>query len=104
MRGWMLSPSFRVLWPKSSKQRAIREASGLSRGLQRLEVGLVVLVERHAVDVVVAQTEVQRHPVVHAPVVLDVQGVQVERDVDVRGAALERDVADGGASASRRSA
>ena len=50
-----------------------REPSGGARRLQHDEVRIQRLIDRHAVDVVVAQAEVERQPVGDAPVVLDVE-------------------------------
>ena len=58
--------------------RIVGEAAGAPGCLEHLEVRVGVLIDRHTVHVIPPDAEVQRQPIVHAPVVLDVERVEVE--------------------------
>src|SRR5690606_3875050 len=71
------------------------KAAGASRILQDHEIRVLRLVDRPAVEIVVAESEIQRQPVVHAPVVLDVETKLRVRNVCLGGAAVAGDRGDG---------
>ena len=67
------------------------QQAGLAGGLHDHEVGVLRLVELIALDEVVAQAEVERQLVGDRPVVLDVAGVLLQRDVGRGVAVVQRD-------------
>ena len=64
-----------------------RAARSLNLDVVRIEC----LIDLNTVDEVIPQAEVQGQPVVHTPVVLDVERVLIQRDIGFRRAAVEGD-------------
>ena len=91
IRGWKLFLSSCGVRPKFSRPTMSDERPGRAGRLHRDEVRILRLVELIAGHQVVAQAEVQREAVADAPVVLDVGGELLHRDVRRRVAVADRD-------------